>query len=112
MNSRMIRFWDDCHLPYQIMWMVMLDDITGPMWYLRWTNSDDPSYFLEDPNSKSAAVVTVVVFWGQGRHAFAPPARMRSRRRLRPSTAAQWWRMVVYGVEIGSRVGMSVRARV
>jgi len=93
--------------------MVMLADITGPMWYLRWTNSDDPSYFLEDPNSKAAAVVAVevvVVFVGHGRHASAPPARMMRRKRLRPSTEAQWWRMVAYAVEMGRRVGLRLES--
>lgn len=49
MKSRMIAFWGLCHVPYQMTWTVMLEVRTGPMWYFRCTNSDDPSYFFESP---------------------------------------------------------------
>lgn len=68
MNSRMIRFWDECHVPYQIIWTVMLVVITGPMWYLRSTKSDEPSNFFEGPNCKSVGVsVRLVWVVGHGR---------------------------------------------
>ena len=66
MNSRMIFFWLRCHVPYQIVWTVMLAVRTGPMWYFKWTNSDEPSNFFESPKIASWAFV---LLWGHGRHA-------------------------------------------
>lgn len=67
-NSRVIFFWDFCHRPHQIVWTVMLPVSTEHMWYLKWTNSDELSYFLEPPNLK----LDLLGFkWSHGRYPMA-----------------------------------------
>lgn len=76
MKSRIIRFWVFCQVPYQIMWTVILAVSTGPMWYRRWTNSDEPSYFFEPEKVSSVALG---LWSGHGRQ---PAARERRERNV------------------------------
>uniref|UniRef100_A0A0A9ERK6 Uncharacterized protein n=1 Tax=Arundo donax TaxID=35708 RepID=A0A0A9ERK6_ARUDO len=68
-KARMVRFCGAGQGPYQMGCTVMAAARTGPMWYSSFTNSDEPSNFLDVPSPATSSPVPLLL--GHGRHATA-----------------------------------------